>query len=147
MAEEKPLEKDSGRMKKPVYTMDVMRLVTINELSRTADMLYIQVEQGYGQNIVPLRATLKTLYQKIKRFTTEFYPTDAKKLDDLFSNIETTFNFDNWDGNDQSKFMTVKKQLVLAKETIDALIDEVFTKTYEILPEADRARLYSLGRA
>ena len=150
---------------RPVYSMDVMRLVVINELSKTADTFYIQMEQGARQQIIPFRATLKVLWSKIKRFVTDKYPDikvtstskdgkettvikgQASSIIQSFLNIDNAFDFDHIEKNDEEKFIMAKNGLIEMRELFDQLIDEIWTKVYEILPEEDRARLYSLGRA
>lgn len=142
---------------KPVYSMDVMRLMNINELSKTADVFYIQMEQGASQQIIPFRATLKVLWSKIKRFVLQKYPDiekdgkvtegQATKIIKAFEDVDKTFNFDNIEKNDEEKFIKAKKGLIEIREVFDELIDEIWTKVYEEIPEEDRARLYSLGRA
>jgi len=133
--------------KKPVYTMDVMRLMNVNELSKTADFFYIDMEKGNKESIIPLRATLKTLFGKIKRFCKEKYPTETLKVEEAFNKVDTTFNFDTLTSNTEESFIQAKNGLILIKDIIDELIDEIWTKFYEILPEEERARMYSLGRA
>ena len=132
---------------KPVYSMDVMRLMNINELSKTADTFYIQMEQGARQQIIPFRATLKVLWSKIKRFVTDKYPDKANKILLAFESVDKTFNVDFIDKNDEEKFVKARTGLIELRELFDELIDEIWTKVYEVLPEDERARLYSLGRA
>lgn len=127
--------------------MDVMRLMNINELSKTADTFYIQLEQGAKQQIIPLRATLKVLWSKIKRFVTDKYPEDLKKIAEAFESVDKTFDFDYIEKNDEAKFIKAKKGLVEIRELFDSLIDEVWTKVYEVMPEEERAKLYSWSRA
>ncbi len=131
----------------PVYTMDIMRLMQINELVKMADLFYIQMEAGGEARIIPLRATLKTLYSKIKRFCVNKYPEDATKIHDAFIKVDDTFNFSNIESNTPAKYEQAKTGLVLIKEVMDEIIDEVWVKTYEVLTEEERARLYNVGRA
>lgn len=132
------------REKRPVYTMDIMRLMTVNELSKTADFFYIQLERGARDQIVPLRATLKTLYGKIRRFCKAKYPEESLKVENAFNTLDTTFNFEYIEQNDEEKYIKAKKSLILIKELIEELIDEIWVKFYEVIPEEERARLYSL---
>jgi len=140
-------DKMSKTVTQPVYTMDIMRLIQINELVKMADLFYIQMEAGGEARIIPLRATLKTLWSKIRRFCINKYPKDAEKIRDAFIKVDETFNFSNIESNTPAKYERAKNGLVLIKEVMDEIIDEVWTKTYEVLPEAMRARLYSMGGA
>ena len=142
MAEEK-----KTTVTQPVYTMDIMRLMQINELVKMADLFYIQMEAGGEARIIPLRATLKTLYSKIRRFTRSKYPTEAIMIQNTFTKVDETFNFSNIESNTPSKYEKAKQGLIMIKEVMDEIIDEVWVKTYEVLTESERARLYNTGRA
>jgi len=132
---------------RPVYTMDIMRLVQINELVKISDMFYIQLEAGTRDRIIPLRATLKTLFSKIRRFCKDKYPEETEKISESFETLDETFDFFRIEDNNEDKFNKAKKILVLLKELIDEIIDEIWVKSYEILTEEERAKLYNLGRA
>lgn len=135
------------REKRPVYTMDIMRLMRINDLTNVSDNFYIELETGIKQRIIPLRATLKTLWNKVKRFVIGKYPKEAEKILKLFDDIDNIFDFEIIEKNNEEKFLKAKRGLILIKETLDEIIDEIWVKSYEVLSEEERARLYSIGRA
>jgi len=132
---------------RPSYTMDVMRLVTINELSKFSDTFYIQIEAGNRQRIIPFRATLRVLFSKIKRFCSSRYPNETEKLKEAFKKVDDNFDFEYINKNTEEKYIKAKRSLTLIKELIDEIIDEIWVKSYDVLTEDQKATLYATGRA
>jgi hypothetical protein len=138
---------NSQKEQRPVYTMDIMRLVGINDFIKTADYYYISLEAGNRQMIIPLFATIKVLWRKLKRFYVTRYPEKVGAVSKLITEVETSFNFDKPEDNEEEDFFRAKKGLILILETLDEVIDEIFVKFYEITPENEKAWAYALGRA
>lgn len=132
---------------KPQYSMDVMRLVALNELSIRADNYRIGLEAGNDEMIMPFRATLKVIFIRIKRFCTEKYPKQFKKLKIAFDKVDETFDFVDIKKNDEQKFQKAKKGLFNIHELMSELIDEIWVKAKRTLPEEEKAVLYAFGRA
>jgi len=77
--EEKEVTWKPEQEKKPTWTMDVMILSNLNEISKIIDEAAMQVETGNLNEIVTWKAGLKQFYRNIKSFF-------AKDIDDIAFN-------------------------------------------------------------
>jgi hypothetical protein len=138
MAEKKKVEV------RPAWSMDVMILSNINEISKAVSQSAIEVERGNLNEIFTFRATLKELYDNIG----SLFDDDGVILD-FFDKIDeklSKYGF-NLEEMPYSDFMQIKESLNLVKKVLFNARNDLFMKFVVMRTEDDKMQRYSLGRA
>ena len=137
-------EKRQEREIKPVWSMDVMILSNINEISKTVSESAIQVETGNLNALFLLRASLIELYDNLKSWL-----DDGNMIEDNFKKITTRlekygYNVEKMPYNE---FIQIKMSLYLIKKLLYRARNDLFMKFVVVRTEDDRMKQYSFGRA
>jgi len=128
---------------RPVWSMDVMILSNINEISKAVSESAIQVETGNLNSIFVLRATLIELYDNMKSWL-----DDGDTIQKSFNKIDkklmkSGFNLEEMNHNE---FDQIKNSLNLIKRLLFEARNNLFMKFIVVRTEKERAEEYAFGR-
>ena len=133
------------RKVKPLWSMDVMILSNINEISKAASETGILVESGDYTKIFELRAILKELYYNLESFIDE---EGRKTIEEIFEKVDEKLDFENKGLNvaNYEELIKVVEALNLIRRLLFKIRNEMFMRFVTVLSPKEKAILYSFGR-
>lgn len=130
---------------KPLWSMDVMILSNINDISKAASETGILVESGDYTKIFELRAILKELYYNLESFIDK----DGKEtIEEIFKKVDEKLDFENKNINvaNYDELLKVVNALNLVRRLLFQIRNEMFMRFVTVLSAKEKAMIYSFGR-
>lgn len=129
--------------KRPIWTMDVMIMSNLNEISRFIDENAIKAEAGDLNSFIEWKAGLKQMYRNLKSMLVEkVNGVIEETLNELDSLIDPTTRQIS---SNQTNIEKIYHLLNLATEMIYQARNELFLKMIEIMSPKEKGLRYALS--